>query len=138
MPPPVFGVTQGSVGIGSPKLAIESRGYGWLEVKRGEIVSIVLPGAHGKPRLGLVIQSDLFEALGSVTILPITSALRAAPLLRIPVEPSPVNGLRKKSQIMIDKTQTVPLDKIGAIIGRLDPDAIVAVDRALATFLGIA
>jgi mRNA interferase MazF len=39
---------------------------------------------------------------------------------------------------MIDKTQTVPLDKVGSTIGRLDPDAIVAVDRALATFLGIA
>jgi hypothetical protein len=31
----------------------------------------------------------------------------------------------------------VPRDKIGSTIGRLDPDAIVAVDRALATFLGI-
>jgi mRNA interferase MazF len=107
-------------------------------VKRGEIVTIVLPGAYGKPRPGLVIQSDLFEALGSVTLLPITSELRSAPLLRIPVEPTGTNGLRKKSQIMIDKTQTVPVDKVGSAIGRLDPDEIVAVDRALAVFLGIA
>jgi mRNA interferase MazF len=59
-------------------------------------------------------------------------------LLRIVVEPSPDNGLRKKSQIMIDKTQTVPRGKIGSIIGSLNPDAIVAVDRALAIFIGIA
>jgi mRNA interferase MazF len=118
-------------------VAVERRGYGWLEVRRGEIVTIVVPGAYGKPRPGLVIQSDLFDALGSITILPITSELRAAPLLRIPVDATDANGLRKKSQIMIDKTQTVPRDKIGSTIGRLDPDAIVAVDRALATFLGI-
>jgi hypothetical protein len=31
-----------------------------------------------------------------------------------------------------------PRDKIGSTIGRLDPDTLVAVDRALATFLGIA
>lgn len=113
------------------------RRYGRLEVRRGEVVTIVLPGAYGKPRPALVIQSDLFDALGSVTVLPITSELRAAPLLRIPVEPTADNGLRKKSQIMIDKTQTVPRDKIGSTIGNLHPDTLVEVNRSLATFLGI-
>jgi mRNA interferase MazF len=107
-------------------------------VRRGEVVTIVLPGAFGKPRPALVIQSELFESLGSVTILPVTSELRAAPLLRISVEPSAENGLRKKSQVMIDKIQTVPRDKVGTTIGRLHRDVIVAVDRALAVFLGLA
>jgi mRNA interferase MazF len=107
-------------------------------VKRGEIVTIVLPGAYGKPRPALVIQSDLYDALGSATVLPITIELRTAPLLRIPITPTESNGLRKKSQIMIDKTQTVPRDKIGSTIGRLHPDVLVEVDRALATFLGLA
>jgi mRNA interferase MazF len=102
------------------------------------VVTIVLPGAFGKPRPALVIQSELFESLGSVTILPVTSELRAAPLLRISVEPSAENGLRKKSQVMIDKIQTVPRDKVGTTIGRLHRDVIVAVDRALAVFLGLA
>ena len=106
-------------------------------MRRGEVVTIVLPGAYGKPRPALVIQSDLFDALGSVTVLPITSELRAAPLLRIPIEPTADNGLRKKSQVMIDKTQTVPRGKIGATIGNLHPDTLVEVNRSLATFLGI-
>jgi mRNA interferase MazF len=80
-------------------------------VKRGDVVTIVLPGAYGKPRPALVIQSELFESLGSVTVLPVTSELRAAPLLRIAIEPSTGNGLRKKSQVMVDKIQTVPRDK---------------------------
>jgi mRNA interferase MazF len=107
-------------------------------VRRGEVVTIVLPGAYGKPRPALVIQSDFFDALGSVTVLPITSELRAAPLVRISVDPTDLNGLRKKSQIMVDKTQTVPRDKIGSTIGRLHSDALVEVERALATFLGFA
>jgi len=106
-------------------------------VKRGDVVTIVLPGAYGKPRPALVIQSELFEALGSVTVLPVTSELRAAPLLRIAIEPSTGNGLRKKSQVMVDKIQTVPRDKVGTTIGLLHEDAIVAVDRALAIFLGL-
>jgi mRNA interferase MazF len=102
------------------------------------VVTIVLPGAYGKPRPALVIQSELFESLGSVTILPVTSELRAAPLLRISVEPSAESGLRKKSQVMIDKMQTVPRDKVGTTIGRLHRDVIVAVDRALVVYLGLA
>ena len=94
-------------------------------------------GAYGKPRPALIIQSDFFDALASVTILPITGDLRAAPLLRISVDPTDENGLRKKSQVMIDKSQTVPRGKIGSSIGRLRSDTLVEVDRALATFLGI-
>jgi mRNA interferase MazF len=109
-----------------------------LEVRLGNVVTIVLPGAYGKPRPALVIQSDLFDALTSVTVLPVTSELRAAPLLRISIEPTTDNGLRKKSQVMVDKAQTVPRDKVGTTIGRLHPDTLVAVDRALAVFLGIA
>lgn len=107
-------------------------------MRRGDVVTIVLPGAYGKPRPALVIQSELFESLGSVTVLPVTSELRAAPLLRISVEPSAGNGLRKKSQVMVDKIQTVPRDKVGTAIGRLHQDVLVAVDRALAVFLGLA
>jgi mRNA interferase MazF len=107
-------------------------------MRRGEVVTIVLPGAYGKPRPALLVQSDLFDALGSVSVLPITSELRTAPLMRISVEPTEGNGLRKKSQVMIDKTQTVPREKIGSTIGRLDSDTLIAVDRALAVFLGIA
>ena len=77
-------------------------------------------------------------ALASVTVLPVTSELRAAPLLRIALEPDSDNGLRMKSQIMVDKIQTVPRDKAGTTIGTLHEDKLVALDRALAVFLGIA
>jgi mRNA interferase MazF len=107
-------------------------------MKRGAIVTIVLPGAYGKPRPALVVQSDFFNALPSLTILPITSELRATPLLRIEVDPNAENGLRKKSQVMVDKTQTVPREKVATTIGQLHQDALLAVERALAVFLGIA
>jgi mRNA interferase MazF len=39
---------------------------------------------------------------------------------------------------MLDKAQTVPRNKIGTTVGRLHQDSLVAIDRALAIFLGIA
>jgi mRNA interferase MazF len=71
-------------------------------------------------------------------VLPLTSTLVDAPLLRLPVEPSAATGLRAPSQIMLDKTVTVSRERIGGVIGRVDADTMLAVERALALFLGIA
>lgn len=107
-------------------------------MKRGDLVTIALSGDYGKPRPALVIQSDLFDAHPAVTILPVTSALRDAPLFRIQLEPSTVNGLRRTSQVMVDKPQTVARDKVGRTIGHVDDSAMLSVNRALAVFLGFA
>ena len=97
---------------------------------------MVLPGSLSKPRPALVIQSNLFEAHPSVTVLPITSELREAPLFRVRVESSTANGLLRTSEIMVDKVYTVASTKIGGRIGMLEEEAVVAVNRALAVFLG--
>jgi mRNA interferase MazF len=68
----------------------------------------------------------------------VTSELRVAPLFRIAVTPSELNGLSKPSQVMVDKPQSIARDKAGAVIGRLDDESMLAVNRALAVFLGFA
>ena len=107
-------------------------------MRRGDLVTIELQGAYGKPRPALIVQSDLFAEHPSVTILPVTSELLDTPLFRVQVESSPDNGLRKRSQVMVDKVQSVPREKIGAVFGRLDDEAMLSVNRALAVFLGFA
>jgi mRNA interferase MazF len=105
---------------------------------RGDFVTIVMQGDFGKPRPALVIQADQFNEHATVTVLPVTSTLVAAPLFRITVQPSTENGLQKASQVMVDKVMTVKRDKIGQAIGRIDPDGMVETERSLAVFLGIA
>ena len=107
-------------------------------MRRGDLVTIALQGDLGKPRPALVIQSDLFDAHPSVTILPVTSELRDAPLFRISVQPAASNGLSKPSQVMVDKPQSVAREKAGAVFGRLDDETMMAVNRALAIFIGVA
>jgi len=107
-------------------------------MKRGDIVAVSLPGHYGKPRPALIIQADLFDEHPSVSLLPITSELRDAPLFRITIEPSKENGLHVLSQIMIDKTHTVPSEKLSTPFGKLSDESMVAINRALAVFLGFA
>jgi mRNA interferase MazF len=106
-------------------------------MKRGDLVPVVLAGAYGKPRPALVIQSDLFDKHPSITVLPVTSQLRPIETFRIAVEPSSGNGLRERSQIMVDKAQTIPRDKAGDPFGKLESRTLIALNRALAVFLGL-
>lgn len=105
---------------------------------RGDFVTVAMQGDFGKPRPALVIQSNSFNEHATVTVLPVTSMLVAAPLLRITVQPSPGNGLQKPSQVMVDKAMTVKRDKVGPAFGRIEADTLVEVERCLAVFLGIA
>jgi len=108
-----------------------------MEVNRGDLIKIALPGDYGKPRPALVVQSDAFSRLDSVTVLRVTSEVRHLPLIRIAVNPTVENGLVKRSQIMIDKAATVPRVKIGQRIGRLRPATMRAISEALARFLDL-
>ena len=107
-------------------------------MRRGDLVTVAAPGDYGKPRPALVIQSDLFEALPSVTLCLVTSELRDAPIFRITVDPSAENGLRRISQIQVDKVLTVARGRVGEPIGRLDDATLLKVSRSLAVFVGIA
>ncbi|MCD6681091.1 MAG: type II toxin-antitoxin system PemK/MazF family toxin [Burkholderiaceae bacterium] len=107
-------------------------------MKRGDVVAVAIPGDYGKPRPAVVVQSNLFEQHPSVTVLPITSEPRHAPIFRIDLLPDSSNGLRSPSQVMVDKIQTVARRKVGPIIGVVGEPAMASIDRALAVFLGIA
>ena len=107
-------------------------------MKRGDLVTVSLPGDYGKPRPALVIQSDLFGMHPSVVALPITSEPRNTPLFRINIQPADGNGLHKPSQVMVDKPFTLARAKVGDTFGSLDEGTMIEVERALAVFLGIA
>jgi mRNA interferase MazF len=108
-------------------------------VKRGDVVVVAMQGDYGKPRPALVIQSDLFnETHASITVAPVTSTIVDAPLFRLTVDPSPSNGLRSISQIMVDKVTAVGRERIGKAIGRLDESTMIRVNRAVALWFGLA
>lgn len=88
-------------------------------LRRGTIVSTGLYA--GKPRPAVVVQADRWlQAHPSLRLCPLTSTLVEAPMVRVPVPPSPRNGLKKPSQSMVDKLFTVPLAALGAVVGQLD------------------
>ena len=106
--------------------------------KRGDSITIALPGDLGTPRPGLTIQTNQFEGTATVTILLVSSTFVQAPLLRVTVQPGSENGLQKPSQVMIDKIMTLKRDKLGRAFGHIGPEVLLEIERGLAVFLGIA
>ena len=92
----------------------------------------------GKPRPVVIVQYGRFDATSSITICAFTSDPTDAPLFRLLVEPTAVNGLDKVCRLMVDKVTTVPKAKLGRRIGRLSDKDMVRVNRALLIFLGLA
>ena len=107
-------------------------------MKRGDVVSVAVPGAYGKPCPALIVQSMLFSDHPSVTICLFTSHITQTPLFRYGVEPYAANGLSAASQVQIDKIMTVPRDKIGVVIGHLSERQMSEVTKLLALWIGIA
>ncbi|MFZ5849926.1 MAG: type II toxin-antitoxin system PemK/MazF family toxin [Actinomycetota bacterium] len=95
-------------------------------------------GCAGKPRPVVIVQDDRFDATGSATVCAFTSDPTEAPLLRLPVEPDEVNGLREPSRLMVDKLTTVPRSKLGERMGRLSEEDMLRLGRSLLVFLGLA
>jgi mRNA interferase MazF len=107
------------------------------ELRRGTVVTVASPGVYsGKPRPAVVVQADRWlQAHPSFTLCLLTSTLVEAPLVRLPVPPTPRNGLQKSCQLMVDKLFTVPTNSLGKVVGHLEPQLLIELDLALRGWL---
>jgi mRNA interferase MazF len=109
-----------------------------MEVKRGDVVLCAARGDYGKPRPAVVVQSDLFNPThASVTLCPLTGDLKEAGLVRLKIKPASSNGLKKVSQVMVDKINTLAEKRIGKVIGRVSDSEMKDVDAALKLWLAL-
>jgi mRNA interferase MazF len=108
-------------------------------MKRGEVWTAAGGQAYaGKPRPVVILQDDHFDATDSITVCPLTSDPTDALLFRVAIEPNPDNGLRKRSYVMADKIASIPKTRIRTLVGRLDDEDIIRLNRAVFVFLGLA
>ena len=109
-----------------------------MGVKRGDLVVLSAPGDYGKPRPALVLQGDSFHKLHSVVVALLTTDLQEDPAqVRFRLLPGQENGLRRESEVMLDKLLTMPRRKIGEPIGRLSSSEMTEVTTILALLLGM-
>ena len=105
---------------------------------RGELWTVAGGVYASKPRPALIIQDDGFAETDSVTVMPLTSMLVDAPLLRVRIPRSDLAGIDRDSDVMVDKLTTVRRQNVAAKVGRLSAEQLAEVERAMMAFLGLA
>ena len=106
-------------------------------MKRGDLVTVSPAGDYGKPRPAVVVQSDWLTTNESVLVSLFTSTLVDAPIYRLLIEASEMNGLKLPSQIMVDKIIPVMRNKCGPVIGRLERESMIVLNHMLSVVIGI-
>jgi len=101
------------------------------------VVTVAGQGDFGKPRPAVVVQSDRLAKVESVVVCPFTTTLTGDSPLRLPVQPDAENGLRKPSEIMIEKVGAFRPARVGPVIGVLPPAVMTELSRRLAFVLGL-
>lgn len=106
--------------------------------RRGDLVIAVFGRDYGKPRPGVVIQSDLFnESHASAVLCPLSSDLTGFAIFRVKLLASRTSGLRTDSEVMVDKMATVNRDRIRQRIGRLSGSQMDQLNAALRIWMDL-
>lgn len=109
-----------------------------MALTRGAVVTYS-GGPYGKPRPAVVVQNSLaLTEPSSITLCPITRfRVDQTEDFRIPVEPDDQNGLQQHSFIMSDKLITLPIQRIGPVIGQLDETSMKKLTVALRFWIDV-
>jgi len=106
--------------------------------RRGDLVIAVFGKDYGKPRPGVVIQSDLFNGShASAVLCPVSSDLTGFTIFRVKLLASKASGLRTDSEAMVDKMATVDRGRIRQRVGRLSGSQMDQVSAALRIWLDL-
>lgn len=104
-------------------------------LERGEL-RVLLTGAQ--PQIVAILLDNALAELATTLVCPLTSELCQAPLLRVAIQPSAGNGLRVEHQLMLDALTTVPRQRLGGCLGRLNDADMKRLGLGLLVVSGLA
>lgn len=115
-------------------------------MRRGEIRTVDLDPARrneaDKRRPAVVVSNDRANAVaarlgrGVVTVVPITSNVDRVFAFQV-LLPEEETGLRVDSKAQAEQVRSVSVDRLGPVVGRLGPAALLALDEALRLHLDL-
>ena len=110
-------------------------------IRRGDIWTVdlepVVGSEQGKARPALIIQNDIGNHYSPVLIVAaLTSGERARYDLQVEVK-APEGGLHHNSLVLLNQIRTIDKRRVGRFWGRLSPQSMRYVDKAIRISLGL-
>ena len=108
-----------------------------MQIKRGDIWSVLWTDFVRKPRPALVIQAEEYRLTETDILALITTTENETEVLRIPIKANESNGLQQDSFICLDKLMAIPVANLGKCYGRVSDEVMREVNARLIKILGI-
>lgn len=102
-------------------------------LRRGEVRWYRFQAPDKRRPVVVLTRDAALEFLGEATVAPVTSTIRDIPA---EVVVGPADGVPHESAVNLDHVQTVPKDRLGALITTLSPARMAQIGRALHFALG--
>lgn len=102
-------------------------------VNRGDIWTYRFAGPDKRRPVAVLTRQEVIPLLRTVMVAPVTSIIRGAPS---EVLVGPEHGLPHESAVNLDHVQTVECSRLERRLGRLGPEEMREVCRALAVAVG--
>jgi mRNA interferase MazF len=104
-------------------------------IKRGEVFLVNFDPTLGsetkKTRPAIIVSNDINnEHSPIISIAPITSNITRVYSFEVEIPPG-IGGLKNRSKIMINQTRAVDKARLIKKLGRLPPDILASINRAL-------
>ena len=106
-------------------------------MKRGEIWTLWDRQYASKARPVIVIQNDEFDSFDSVILCLFTTFDSSQIKVRVPISPTPKNGLHSLSYVMTDKIVTVDKTLLGEKIGVVSDTDMETISEHLRAILAL-
>ena len=106
-------------------------------MKRGEIWTLRDRQYASKARPVIVIQNDAYDNFDSVILCLFTTYDSSEIEVRVPVTPTPENGLHELSYVMTDKIVTVDKKMLGERIGVVSDSDMALISEHLRKILAL-
>ncbi len=103
-------------------------------MRRGEVRWIVFAKPDKRRPVVILTRDCAIDYLGELTVAPITRTIRDIPS---EVVVGPEHGMPTESAINLDHVQTIPKQRLGALITRLPSRTMSSIASALAFALGL-
>lgn len=117
-------------------------------MKRGDIVLVRFDPAVGaevaKTRPAIVVSNDRANAAstrnghGIITLVPLTSNITRIYPFQVRVLSTDETGLGVESKAQAEQVRSLDISRIGETLGRVSPQTLAQIDRALVLHLGLA
>lgn len=111
--------------------------------RRGEIYLVSFDPTRGseirKTRHALIVQNDVANRWSPITIVAAITSRSEEQVYptEVPVDP-PEGSLRVRSLVLLNQVRSIDRQRLVKRLGRLRPDTMVRVDRALQISFGLA